>query len=54
MKFIALLLGLAIERLFTNLFKLRELRLLDHYFDAGLRLVERVGGWGGTLIAGGA
>ena len=51
MKFIALLLGLLIERLFTNLFKLGELRLLDNYFDAGLRLVDRVGGWAGTLIA---
>lgn len=51
MKFIALLLGLAIERLFTNLLKLGELRVFDRYFDAGMRLVERVGGWPGTLVA---
>ena len=51
MKFIALLLGLAIERLFTNLFKPGELRLLDRYFDVGLGLVERVRGWPGVLCA---
>lgn len=45
MKLIALLLGLAIERLFTNLFNLGELRLLDRYFDAGFTVIGRGRGW---------
>lgn len=52
MKFLALLLGLSIERLTTNLFKLGELRLLDHYFDLWLSLINRAGGgWPGALVA---
>ena len=51
MNFIALLLGLFIERASTNLFKLGEIRWLDRYFDLGLALVRRVGGWPGTLVA---
>ncbi len=38
MNFIALLLGLFIERASTNLFKLGEIRWLDRYFDLGLAL----------------
>jgi AmpE protein len=37
MKLIALLIGLLIERLATQLFHLRELRWLDHLIDAGFR-----------------
>lgn len=51
MKFIALLLGLIIERLFTNVFHLGELRLLDRYFDAGLACVSKLGGWPGVAVA---
>ncbi|MDH4046809.1 MAG: regulatory signaling modulator protein AmpE [Gammaproteobacteria bacterium] len=43
MKLIALLIGLLIERLATQLFHLRELRWLDHLIDAGFRQVGRFG-----------
>lgn len=51
MKFIALLLGLLIERWSTDLFNLGEIRWLDGYFDRGLALVGRFGGWTGALVA---
>lgn len=51
MKFIALLLAVLIERTSTSLFHLGEIRWLDRYFDLGLSLVRRVGGWPGTLVA---
>ncbi len=41
MKLIALLIGLLIERLATQLFHLRELRWLDKLIDAGFRLAAR-------------
>ncbi|MFK8017699.1 MAG: regulatory signaling modulator protein AmpE [Gammaproteobacteria bacterium] len=51
MKFIALLLALAIERWSTHLFRLGEIRWLDWYFDLGLGVVRRVPGWPGTMAA---
>ena len=45
MKLIALLVGLAIERLATQLFHLRELRWLDRIIDRGCALAERVAHW---------
>ena len=45
MKLLALLIGLAVERLATHLFHLRELRWLDRVIDAGFRHVERLAGW---------
>jgi AmpE protein len=41
MKLIALLIGLLIERLATQLFHLRELRWLDRVVDAGFRIAGR-------------
>lgn len=41
MKLIALFIALALERLATHLFHLRELRWLDSLFDLGLRLAQR-------------
>jgi AmpE protein len=41
MKLIALLIGLLIERLATELFHLRELRWLDQLIDAGFRVAGR-------------
>jgi AmpE protein len=41
MNLIALLIGLAVERLATQLFHLRELRWLDHIIDAGFKQAER-------------
>lgn len=41
MKLLALLIGLIIERLATQLFHLRELRWLDSLIDAGFRQVQR-------------
>ncbi len=41
MKLIALLIGLAIERLATRLFHLRELRWLDRFIDSGFDLARR-------------
>lgn len=45
MKLLALLIGLMIERLATQLFHLRELRWLDSLIDAGFRTVERFVQW---------
>jgi AmpE protein len=45
MHLIALLIGLAIERLATQLFHWRRLRWLDRIIDAGFRLAERLGNW---------
>lgn len=45
MNLIALLIGLVIERLATQLFHLRELRWLDHVIDLGFRQVERFANW---------
>ena len=41
MNFLALLLGLALERVLTHLFHLREFRWLDPLFDAHLRRLGR-------------
>jgi membrane protein required for beta-lactamase induction len=49
MNFLALLLGLALERVLTHLFHLREFRWLDPLFDAHLR---RLGAGGGAEAAG--
>lgn len=45
MNLLALLIGLVVERLATQLFHLRELRWLDHLIDAGFRQVARFGNW---------
>jgi AmpE protein len=45
MKLIALLIGLIVERLATQLFHLRELRWLDQLIDAGFRQVIRFANW---------
>lgn len=45
MKLIALLIGLVVERLATQLFHLRELRWLDRIIDTGFRQVERFANW---------
>jgi membrane protein required for beta-lactamase induction len=45
MNFLALLLGLAVERVLTHLFHLREFRWLDGLFDAQLRRLGRAGYW---------
>ena len=45
MKLIALILGLILERLATQLLHLRELRWFDPYFDAAIGRVERLPGW---------
>lgn len=45
MKLIALLIGLAVERLATQLFHLRELRWLDKVIDRGFRQVDRFANW---------
>lgn len=42
MTLLALLIGLAIERLATQLFHLRRLRVLDRLIDAGFRAANRV------------
>ena len=44
MNFLALLLGLALERMLTHLFHLREFRWLDPLFDAHLRRLRRANG----------
>ena len=43
MNLIALLIGLIVERLATQLFHLRRLRWLDRIIDAGFRQAERFG-----------
>ncbi|MCB1843883.1 MAG: hypothetical protein KDI09_13045, partial [Halioglobus sp.] len=45
MNLIALLIGLMLERLATQLFHLRQLRWLDRVIDAGCTQVERYGNW---------
>jgi len=45
MNFLALLLGLALERVLTHLFHLREFRWLDPLLDAHLRRLGRAGYW---------
>jgi AmpE protein len=50
MKLLALLIGLGIERVATQLFHLRELRTLDRLIDAGFRQAERFSGWTPILL----
>jgi AmpE protein len=50
MKLVALLIGLAVERLATQLFHLRELRWLDGVIDYGLRQAERYANWPPLLL----
>ncbi len=45
MHLIALLIGLAIERLATQLFHWRRMRWLDRIIDAGFRQAKRLGSW---------
>lgn len=45
MNLIALLIGLAVERLATQLFHLRRLRWLDRIIDAGFRQAQRLETW---------
>jgi len=45
MNLIALLIGLVVERLATQLFHLRRLRGLDRFIDAGFRQAARVPNW---------
>lgn len=45
MKLIALILGLVLERVATELLHLRELRWFDRYYDFGLDRVNRYRGW---------
>lgn len=45
MHLIALLIGLVVERLATQLFHLRRLRWLDRIIDAGFRQANRVSNW---------
>ncbi len=45
MHLIALLIGLVIERLATQLFHWRRMRWLDRIIDAGFRQAERLGNW---------
>ena len=45
MKLIALLIGLVVERLATQLFHLRELRWLDRMIDSGFRQADRFANW---------
>ncbi len=45
MKLIALLVGLVVERLATQLFHFRELRWLDRIIDVGFRQVDRFANW---------
>lgn len=45
MKLLALLIGLIIERLATQLFHVRRLRWLDGAIDSGFRLCERFANW---------
>ena len=45
MHLIALLIGLVIERLATQLFHWRRMRWLDRIIDAGFRQAVRLGNW---------
>jgi AmpE protein len=50
MKLIALLIGLILERLATQLFHLRELRWLDRLIDLGFRQADRYANWPPLLL----
>lgn len=50
MKLLALLIGLAVERLATQLFHLRELRWLDRVIDGGFEQVNRFANWPPMLL----
>lgn len=50
MKLIALLIGLAVERLATQSFHLRELRWLDRMIDRGFQQVDRLANWPPLLL----
>jgi AmpE protein len=50
MKLLALLIGLAVERLATQLFHLRELRWLDRVIDRGFEQVGRFANWPPMLL----
>jgi AmpE protein len=50
MKLVALLIGLILERLATQLFHLRELRWLDRVIDFGFRQVDRYANWPPLLL----
>jgi len=50
MNLIALLIGLGIERLATQLFHLRRLRWLDRIIDGGFRQARRVANWPPVLV----
>ena len=45
MNLIALLIGLGVERLATQLFHIRRLRWIDRIIDAGFQQAERVANW---------
>lgn len=45
MTLLALLIGLVVERLATQLFHLRRLRWLDRLIDSGFRQIERFANW---------
>jgi AmpE protein len=49
MHLIALLIGLIIERLATQLFHWRRMRWLDHIIDAGFRQADRFSNWPATV-----
>lgn len=50
MKLLALLIGLAVERLATQLFHLRQLRWLDNAIDFGFRQAERLANWPALIL----
>lgn len=50
MKLLALLIGLAVERLATQLFRLRELRWLDRVIDRGFEQINRFANWPPMLL----
>lgn len=50
MNLIALLIGLVIERLATQLFHLRRLRWLDRIIDAGFAQAQRLANWPALLV----
>lgn len=52
MNLIALLIALALERIATQLFHLRELRWLDPVFDRGIELIERFRSVPAVVVAG--
>jgi AmpE protein len=50
MKLIALLIALAVERLATHLFHMRELRWLDRVLDSGFMQISRLAHWPPILL----